>query len=49
VRCPEDVPKMAGFSSGGFGASSGHLIEEEAGEKAQKKTEPQGIPSQETD
>jgi hypothetical protein len=31
MRCPEDVAEMAGFSSGGFGASSRHLSEEEAG------------------
>jgi len=26
LRCPEDVLKPAGFSSGGFGASPRHII-----------------------
>jgi hypothetical protein len=33
MRCPEDVAVMTGFSSGGFGASSGHLIRQEVSKK----------------
>jgi len=33
MRCPEDVAEMTGFSSGGFGASSGHLIKQEVSNK----------------
>jgi hypothetical protein len=31
LRCPEDAAEMTGFSSGGFGTSPRHLIEEGMG------------------
>jgi len=42
LRCRGDVPKMTGFSSGGFGASSGHVSKREAGEAEECRQEKTG-------